>query len=150
MNDLDRLLAERACERLIYEYSRRIDFGEGAAIADLFTADAVWEGDITLRGQDAIRSWFTERAALTRRVSRHLCTNVTIDVTAAGEASGSCYLVNFRHDRAEGDMALPVPADLPKYMGELHDTFRLTPGGWRFAARRVRVAFLRPRGGTRT
>ena len=84
MNELDRMLAERACERLIYEYSRRIDFGEGAAIADLFTADAVWRGDIELRGQDRIRAWFTERAQLTRRVSRHLCTNVVIDVTGRG------------------------------------------------------------------
>ena len=149
MNDLERMLAERACERLIYEYSRRIDFGEGAAIADLFTADAVWRGDIELRGQDRIRAWFTERAQLTRRVSRHLCTNVVIDVTSADEASGACYLVNYRHDRDEHDATLPVPAAAPKYVGELHDRFRRTPDGWRFCARHVDVAFLRARSAPR-
>jgi len=32
-------LVERACERLISEYCRLVDFGEAAAVADLFKAN---------------------------------------------------------------------------------------------------------------
>jgi hypothetical protein len=40
-----------------------------------------------------------------------------------------------------------VPTEVPKYVGELQDEFRLTDEGWRFSHRRVSVAFLRPRKG---
>lgn len=145
MDELQRLLAERACERLVAEYARRVDFGEASAIADLFTADATWQGDILLEGREKIREWFTQREGVTRRVSRHVCTNLLVDVVSATEARSRCYMVNYRHDRAEGDDSLPVPTEVPKYVGELHDEFRLTDEGWRFSARRVTVAFLRPR-----
>ncbi len=147
MNDLERLLAERACERLIYEYARRIDSGEGAAIAELFTADAIWEGDIRLEGSGEIGAWFARRAALTRRTSRHVCANVVVDVLGPDEAVARCLLVNYRHDRREDDAEAPAPARLPKYMGDIHDRFRRTPDGWRFDERRVTVVFLRATGG---
>ena len=51
MDELDRLLVERSCERLINEYSRLVDFAEAAAVADLFTEDARWQGtDLLLEG----------------------------------------------------------------------------------------------------
>ena len=145
MDELERLLAERACERLITEYCRRVDFGEAAAIADLFTEDGTWEGvELRLEGRDEIRAWFTRRGELTRRVSRHLCVNVAVDVTGPEAASSLAYMVNYRHDRRDGDAGLPVPGDVPKFVGELHDTFRRTDEGWRFSSRRVVLAFLRP------
>ena len=147
LDDLERLLVERACERLIHEYARRIDFGEAAAIADLFVADGRWEGtELLLEGRDQIREWFTRRGELSRRVSRHVCTNVAVEPLSADEATALTYMVNYRHDRAEGDDSLPVPAEAPKYVGELHDRFRLTDEGWRFVSRRVTVAFQRRRG----
>lgn len=146
MDDLERLLAERACERLIMEYCRRVDFGNASAIADLFAEDGTWKGtDLFLDGQDEIRRWFSDRERLTRRVSRHLCVNVIVDVLSPDEAKSLCFLVNYRHDRREGDQSLPVPMEVPKYLGELHDRFRRTPDGWRFAERRVEVAFVRRR-----
>jgi hypothetical protein len=146
MDDLERLLAERACERLIVEYSRLVDFGNAAMIADLFTEDGRWEGtDLVLDGREQIRDWFTQREGVTRRVSRHVCTNVGVDLLSADEAESVCYMINYRHDRHEGDTSLPVPAEHPKYVGELHDRFRRTPDGWRFASRRVEVAFIRTR-----
>lgn len=146
MNDLERVLAERACERLIADYSRLVDFGSAGQIADLFTEDAVWRGtDLRLEGREEIRAWFQRREGVTRRVSRHVCTNVAVDVLSDTEAASLSYLINYRHDRREGDTSLPVPADHPKYMGELHDRFRRTPDGWRFSQRFVDIAFLRSR-----
>jgi SnoaL-like domain len=151
VDDLDRLLAERACERLIVDYCRLVDFGNAAQIADLFTEDGVWSGvDLVLTGREEIREWFVKREALLRRVSRHICTNVGVDVVSPDEAKSTCYLVNYRHDRKEGDDTMPAPGDIPKFVGECHDEFQRTPEGWRFARRRVEVAFVRPGRGQRT
>jgi hypothetical protein len=142
---LERLLAERACERLIVEYARRVDFGAASTIADLFVADGRWIGtDLLLDGREQIRTWFTRREGLARRVSRHVFTNVAVELVAADEATCVSYMVNYRHDRRDGDAPGIAPADAPKYVGECHDRFRLTPDGWRFAERRVEVTFVRP------
>ena len=149
MDDLQRITAERACERLIVDYCRLVDFGRAGEIADLFTEDGRWEGtELVLDGREEIRAWFTRRAGLTRRVSRHLCVNVGVDLLSEDEARSECLLVNYRHDRQEGDMTMPVPVEVPKYVGELRDEFRRTPDGWRFASRRVDVAFARARSAT--
>jgi hypothetical protein len=146
MDEMQRLFAERACERLIMEYARRVDFGNASGIADLFTEDGRWEGtDLVLDGQNEIREWFSERERLTRRVSRHLCTNVMVDLLSPDEAQSLCFLVNYRHDRRGVDDGSPAPAEVPKYVGELHDRFRRTAEGWRFTERRVEVAFQRRR-----
>jgi hypothetical protein len=144
--DLQQLLDERACERLITEYCRRVDFGNAREIADLFTEDGQWEGvELKLTGRDQIRDWFTKREGVTRRVSRHVCTNVAIDLVSADEAESLCYMINYRHDRAEGDTGLPVVMEVPKFVGELHDRFRRTPEGWRFSSRLVTLSFVRQR-----
>jgi hypothetical protein len=145
MDELERLVAQRACEELIYEYARRVDLGEASRIADLFTENAQWRGDMLLDGREKIREWFIERGELTRRVSRHVCTNVAVTVLGPDEAESLCYMINYRHDRREGDDNLPVPAEVPKYVGELRDRFRRTPEGWRFQRREVDVTFLRRR-----
>ncbi|MEU2100452.1 nuclear transport factor 2 family protein, partial [Streptomyces globisporus] len=37
LGSLDRMLAERSCERLVLELVRRLDLGEPSTVADLFT-----------------------------------------------------------------------------------------------------------------
>lgn len=146
MDDLSRLLAERACERLIVEYCRRVDFGRASEIADLFCEDGEWQGvDLHLRSRDEIRDWFTKREGVTRRVSRHVCTNISVNVLSDDEAQCTCYMINYRHDRQEGDLSLPVPVEVPKFVGELHDRFRRLGEQWLFASRRVEVSFVRRR-----
>ena len=93
-------------------------------------------------GQDAIRAGFSRREAVTRRQSRHICTNVLIDVDG-DQANGLCYLVNFRHDSLTGTAESPAPSGIPKFVGEYHDEFVRTEDGWRFATRRFELAFLR-------
>lgn len=146
MDDLQRLLAERACERLLHEYCRLVDFGEASRMADLFTEDGVWEADeLVLDGREAIRAHFLKRERVVRRVSRHMVTNVAIDVVSDDEATGLSYFANFRHDRQEGDRSLPQPMEVPKYLGEYVDRFRRTGDGWRFEHHHVDVALLRTR-----
>jgi hypothetical protein len=146
MDELDRTLVERSCERLIMEYCRLVDFGEAAAVADLFTEDAQWRGtDLLLDGREEIRAWFVKREGIARRVSRHVFTNVMVDAVSPSEATSISYMINFRHDREEGDESLPVVMEEPKWLGDVRDTFRLTGAGWRFSSRTVEPAFMRRR-----
>jgi ketosteroid isomerase-like protein len=145
MDDLARLLGERACERLLVEYCRLVDFGEAGRLADLFTEDGVWTADeLVLDGRDAIRTHFLRRQGVIRRVSRHFVTNTTVDVDEAGAtARALSYFFNLRVDRPDGELGLPVEARLPKYTGEYHTTFRREGGEWRLEHLRVEVTFLR-------
>ena len=141
-----RLHAERACERLVYEYARFVDGGEASRIADLFTHDGVWTGANggSMEGQDAIRAAFTGRQALTRRLSRHVMTNVLVDVNSEDNASGIAYLINYRHDDPDGGVAeKPGPARHPKFVGDYHLQFRRVEGQWRIATLRFDLVFLR-------
>ena len=144
MDDLQRLLDERSCERLIVEYTHLVDFGNAPGIAELFTRDGVWRTDtFAMEGQDEIRAGFERRQGVTRRQSRHVCTNVQVRVDG-DRATGLCYLVNYRHDSETGVAEMPAPADVPKYVGEYHDTFVRTDDGWRFEDRYCTTALLRP------
>lgn len=141
------LLDERACERLIIDYTHLVDFGEAARVADLFTTDGVWEaGGVRMEGQDAIRAGFLARQHVARRTSRHVCSNLAVTRTGPDEATGLSYLVNYRHDAASGVAERPAPAGVPKFVGEYHDRFVRTPDGWRIAHRRCELAFVRAPG----
>lgn len=41
---MERLLAERACERLVVDFVHRLDLGDPGSVADLFTQDGTWNG----------------------------------------------------------------------------------------------------------
>lgn len=148
MDDIQRMLIERECERLINQYCLFVDFGEASRIAELFTEDGWWENEsIRMEGREGIRRNFSQRQGVTRRTSRHLCTNVLIDVVDEDHATGVCYLINYRYDSRTGEAEYPAPSDAPKFVGEYRDTFVRTPEGWRFATRHCDITFLRGKKG---
>jgi ketosteroid isomerase-like protein len=146
--DLQRLVSEHACERLVYEYARLVDSGRASRIPDLFTDDAVWTGadGRSMNGRAELVSGFSGREALARRQSRHVITNVIVDVGDDEGATGIAYLINYRHDAAEGVAENPAPAGHPKFVGDYHLSFRCVGGKWRIASLRFDLAFLRRRG----
>jgi hypothetical protein len=143
LDPVERLLAERACERLVYTYARLLDFGDEARVPDLFTDDGVWEmpGRIRFAGRAELEAGIPTRLVAPGRTARHVCTNVTIDVLGPDEAVGFSYMINYRHDPPSGLAERPAPSGAPVYMGEYHDRFVRTPDGWRFALRRTELAF---------
>ena len=60
-----------------------------------------------------------------------------------GEPMRGVYLVNFRHDSRTGVAEKPAPADVPKYVGEYHLTFRRVDGTWLFHTLELDLAFIR-------
>lgn len=139
MDDLSRLVAEQACAALITRYTHLVDEGHASEVADLFTDDGVWGSpEATFEGREAIRAAFRRREQSGRR-SRHVCTNVAIDVADEASATGLCYLTLFRTD-AEGT---PARGTTPDLVGAYRDRFVRTEDGWRFASRLTEVSFVR-------
>lgn len=141
MTDLDRLLIERACERLIQLYCHWTDHGEAARVADLFAEDGVWaSADNIMNGRASILRGFRARQDNQRRMSRHVCTSALIDVIDASTASGVVYLTLYRHDGEAGRATSPTQA--PSMIGEYRDRFVRTSAGWRFQRREVHISFI--------
>src|SRR5215211_758680 len=63
LDAVERLVAERDCERLMVDYARRLDLGEPERVAELFTDDGVWEmtGRLRFEGKDQLRAAFATR-----------------------------------------------------------------------------------------
>lgn len=120
---------EHDCARLIADYANRNDAADWAGVAALFVEDGrlarPTAPDDWITGHDAILSAFLARPA---RTTRHLCTNIVIDV--------------IDRDRARGysAVALFLADDLVK-IGSFDDAFVRTAEGWRFAERHGSLTF---------
>ncbi|MFF9345760.1 nuclear transport factor 2 family protein [Streptomyces sp. NPDC014734] len=139
LDPMEHLLAERACERLIVEFVRRLDLGDPSGVADLFTPDGVWEwphGDREVRGRDALRTYFGARPE--DRLSRRMSTNILVTVHSAVEATATSYFATYRVDGHTGGM---VPPRLPANVGHYEDTFRRADGVWLLERRIVHLPF---------
>ncbi|MFI4974825.1 MAG: nuclear transport factor 2 family protein [Caulobacterales bacterium] len=140
MDDLQRLMIERACERLVAQYCHFVDHGQAGRVPELFSEDGVWASpDNTMTGRDAIAAGFRRRQENAGRLSRHVCSNLLIEVVDAERATGCVYLTLYRHDGEAGRRAAPAAA--PSIVGEYRDTFVRTPEGWRFSRRDIGVTF---------
>jgi len=132
---------ERACRRLSVAYARGIDFRDYDAAADLFTEDAELDVGFPLRGREKIRRALSRRPDELR--SRHVLTNIFIDVVDDANARGISYLTLYRHVGAESLQAAPIELAGPAGVGHYEDAFTLTAGGWRIARRKLHFAFRR-------
>jgi len=143
VTELEVLSIERACEKLVALYTHRVDFGEAERVAELFHEDGVWEvGDTRFEGREAVRGMLRSRQEMKGRRSRHVCTNLVIDVVDPDHATGLVYLSLYRHDF---ESAVPddqlAPGGPPVAVGQYRDRFVRTKEGWRFACRRAELAF---------
>jgi ketosteroid isomerase-like protein len=142
VDDSERMLIERECERLVTSYCHYIDHGEAARVAELFSQDGRWVSpELTMDGIEQVRRGFEQRQANTKRMSRHVCNNFRVDVEDANHAEGCVYLTLYRHDGEEGRALSPLEG--PQMVGEYRDSFVRTKAGWRFSSREIQVSFMR-------
>src|SRR5262245_57653424 len=90
----ERIEIERACERLVYDYSRALDLGDLSGAADFFAENGSMARpmmpDQVIQGRETIRtSLLTRPKGL---LTKHLATNVMIDVESRDTARGLSYL----------------------------------------------------------
>lgn len=129
MNPDERLAAEWQCARLVALYANLNDEARWEDVAALYIEDGVMfrptAPDQPVTGRDAILAAFQSRPP---RTTRHVCSNVVIDVEGPATARGTSAMLLFNGG----------PAPL---VGSFHDRFALTPDGWRFAERRGSLTF---------
>ncbi|MGH8260486.1 MAG: nuclear transport factor 2 family protein [Steroidobacteraceae bacterium] len=134
---------EHECMRLVLASLRAFDERDWPAYAGLFAEDGVFiranAPDEPLTGREAIRAALAARPA--SRLTRHLCTNLEIDVLDAERARGFCYLLLYAGDASEPETPSGRPADRIQRIGEYRDTFVLSQGGWRISRREGRLIF---------
>ena len=129
MTDDERRAIEADCARLIALYANLNDVARWEEVAALYAEQGVMTRptapDAPIVGRAAILAAFQSRPP---RTTRHVCSNVVIDVDSADEARGTSAMLLFTG----------APAPL---VGSFHDRFVRTPEGWHFAARHGTLLF---------
>jgi hypothetical protein len=140
MDDLNRLLAERACERLTCSYANLLDAYDYDNFLGLWSEDAVLNMlGREHKGRAAIRGWLGSREP--DLVCRHLVTNMVTDVIDDGHAKGFCYTISYRVRGWRGRE--PGPLEDPTFIVQYHSEFRKDPArGWLFSRRDVGAALI--------
>lgn len=132
---------ERACERLVHDSAAFNDAADWDALGELYAVDGelVRPSGQSVAGRAAIVEAYATGPA--DRLTRHVCTNVRIDVTGTDTATGHTLVLLFVANPAspdDGSRTHPGPA-----VGAFADHFVLTDEGWRIA-RRVASIVMRP------
>ena len=125
MERLDRFEAELACSRLVALYGRASDGGRG--VEDLFAEDGVLHIYQRLQGREAMRAARELRPK--NMLTRHITTDVVIDMVDEDHARGSCYVTAYVLPEGGSELGLPA------VVGEYTDEFVRTEAGWKFASR---------------
>lgn len=125
----ERRAIEQDCARLVALYANLNDAARWEDVAALYAEDGRMARptapDDWIVGRDAILTTFRSRPA---RTTRHVCSNIVIDVLDESHASGESAMLLFTGEGA------------PK-VGSFHDRFVRVQGEWRFAERRGSLTF---------
>jgi ketosteroid isomerase-like protein len=129
--------AETACQRLVIASYSLMDQGRYEETAALFTEDAVWvRGGKPVSGRAAILEALRQRPETD--VSRHIGSNVLVEVTSDAEASATACFIPLRGARRDdGTVAIPPITNL----GDLAYRFRREADGWRITHLRPTMVF---------
>ena len=133
----ERMEIERACERIVYAYARALDLGDMSAAADFFAANGSltrpMAPDQVIQGRETIRASLLTRPKTL--LTKHLATNVMIDVESRDGARGLSYLTMIS-TTPPPDSRPPFISRGPLYFGVFKDRFVREDGVWRFLERR--------------
>lgn len=143
MTETEKLLIERACTRLVTEFSCHNDRRDFVSLSRLFTEDGAFarpaDPDNYTVGRDQIRAAFEARP--NDRITRHLITNILIDVIDAHNATGTCYATLFMAPADAEPAMFGVKANASQLVGEFSMAFALTGEGWKIARQTGRIIF---------
>ncbi len=135
-----RLEIERDCTRLVFDAVLFADRRDYRQLAELFLEEGVLyrptAPDQPLVGREAIFESYNARPA--HRLTRHLCTNVRVDVESSETAWVHCYVQVFGADsRQDAGDYLGPPMEARVMIGEFNDLCVLKEGRWLIAERRA-------------
>ncbi len=131
---------EHACAQLILALARFTDSGDYDAALALFCDDAVMDrdGDV-VSGIAALRQAYAQRPA--SRITRHVLSNIVVELDGADQAQVSSYVTVYRHMREPGQDGPPYRMPGADVLGQYQDRLVHTSAGWRLASRITRTIF---------
>ncbi|AMG72851.1 nuclear transport factor 2 family protein [Sphingopyxis granuli] len=140
MNELDKMLIERECHRLMVDYNIYNDTLDIEAFLTLWTEDCVFsrvvpEPVFEVSGHDGLRAAMDQIIVHSDRLRRHLLVNPRIIVHGPDRAEGFC--IGLAIYGPAGDRSLPVAMGGVELVGEYRDQYRRTPEGWKIARREL-------------
>ena len=141
MDTTHRGALEREVERLIVGFFYHLDERRYDELSELISVDGVWhrQGE-ALRGPAMVRAALLMRLAGT--VTRHVVSNLLVDLSDETNPAASFYMTVFRHD-AEKPAEGPVAMELPYAVASCRAALARTARGWRFMELAARPAFRR-------
>jgi 3-phenylpropionate/cinnamic acid dioxygenase small subunit len=129
MADMDAIMAERECTRLIIRYATLVDASDWDSVAALYVAQGRMSRPVApddfMEGQTAILQSFKARPP---RKTRHLCANILVN--AAGDSA-----------TASSNILLFTEQNSTPLVGSYADKLTHTAEGWRFLERRGSLDF---------
>jgi hypothetical protein len=137
-----RRIIERECKNLSIACARHIDFKEYEQFVNLFAPDGEFKLAVrSIIGLENLKKAMAMRSDTLR--SRHVLTNIYINVIDEDHAEGISYLTLYRHEGGDQSSDDEGPREIagPAAIGHYSDKFILTDEGWRFASRVLHFAF---------
>ena len=133
-----KLMIRIALEDLNAAFTHHLDHSDVDALADLFTADALYtNGPRRSEGREEIEQLLRNRVARGPRTSRHLYSGLRFEIESETCATGYSVCQSFAADGLP-----PLPAK-PFLIADFVDRYRLEKDGrWRFAERHINPIFV--------
>jgi len=137
-----RRIIEDECKKLSIAYARHLDFKEYELFVKLFAP----EGELNITGRPVLGHENLTKAMAGRPGSlrsRHVLTNIHINVLDEDHAEGISYLTLYRHEGADQSGQDEGPREIsgPAAVGHYRDKFVRMDEGWRFSSRVLHFAF---------
>lgn len=143
MNDQQRQSIEQACSKLVNQFSCFNDRRDFEALSNLFTEEGAFarptDPENFVEGRENILAAFNARPF--DRITRHLISNVIIDVEDATLARGVCYATLFMAPADAESANFGVQANASQLVGEFRMQFSLTEAGWKIARQTGKIIF---------
>jgi hypothetical protein len=132
MNDLDKMLEQRAIERMMHDYSYHLDMNHPDQLAALFVEDCEvsYAPNFGAQGMEAYKKTLEGIGTFFRGTSHHN-SNIVVDFVSDGEADvRSVVLAIHRYTRERPDGIL---------YGQYFDHVVKVDGQWKFKRRELRT-----------
>jgi hypothetical protein len=123
-------------EELIHEHAWLIDHHQSDRLWELYAENGRLTGiSLNNEGRDAIAKYGANRAKMTERIARHVCSNLKLTTLDSKKIKGDLIITLYRHDGSGG---LPEPVAV----ADARDIYvKGEDGKWRFEERRLELVF---------
>jgi hypothetical protein len=134
---------ELACARLVNQFAVYSDLGRYDELAALFTEDGRYarptEPTNFVEGRSNLLASLKARPK--DRLTRHLVTNILIEVTSLTTAKGFSYVTQYAGTTDKPAATHGWRANPSQLVGEYTDDYVLTPDGWKIRQRSGKLIF---------